>query len=192
MEWLIVLIVVVALAAVVALALTQRRSVALRRRFGPEYERLLAEENGDRRAVETRLRERQKRRDALDIRALPPEACEAYAEQWRETQLHFVDDPVLSLADAGGLVEQVARQRGYPVDDGDEGIEMVSVDHPRLIGHYRAAQAVDARAGDETVPLDDIRSAFRCYRALFNELLRDEQAPRRRLASSAATAREAG
>jgi len=69
---------------------------------------------------------------------------------------------------------------------------MVSVDHPRLIGHYRAAQAVDARAGDETVPLDDIRSAFRCYRALFNELLRDEQAPRRRLASSAATAREAG
>ena len=192
MEWLIVLIVVVALAAVVALALTQRRSVALRRRFGPEYERLLAEENGDRRAVETRLRERQKRRDALDIRALPPEAREAYAEQWRETQLHFVDDPVLSLADAGGLVQQVARQRGYPVDDGDEGIEMVSVDHPRLIGHYRGAQAVDARAGDETVPLDDIRSAFRCYRALFNELLRDEQAPRRRLASSAATAREAG
>jgi hypothetical protein len=173
MEWLIVLIIVVAVVAVAVLVLTQTRSARLRRQFGPEYERLVAEE-GDRRQAEARLRERQERHDELDLHELSPQAAAAYTAHWQDIQVGFVDDPATSLDQARELVHQVARDRGYPMDGSDEGIEMVSVDHPRVVQRYREARAVeDAEA--EQVALDDMRSAFRSYRALFNELLGDHQ-----------------
>lgn len=184
MEWLIVVIVVIALVALVALgalAMTQTRSASLKRRFGPEYDRLVAEE-GDRRSGEARLRERAKRHDALDLRELEPDTAADYAQRWREVQLRFVDDPATSLAEADALVEEVALKRGYPVDQRDEGIEMMAVDHPRVVERYRGARAVHHRSTEETVTLDDLRGAFQSYRSLFDELVGVED-PRRRMAS---------
>lgn len=169
MNWLIVLLVIVALAALGALAVIQVRSTALKRRFGPEYDRIVAEE-GDRRAAEARLRERAKRRQALEIRDLVPAAAAKYAEQWRAAQMRFVDDPAASVRDADALVDLVARERGYPIDRRNEAIEMVSVDYPRLVGHYRVARAIHDRGEGETVTLDDQRMAFRSYRTLFTAL----------------------
>jgi hypothetical protein len=181
MDWLIVILVVIAVAAFGALAMIQTRSTLLKRRFGPEYDRLVAEE-GDRRSAEARLRERAKRRDALEIRDLTPAAASKYTEQWRAAQMRFVDDPAASVADADALVDLVARERGYPVDRRDEAVEMVSVDYPRLVGHYRVARAIHDRSEHETVTLDDLRMAFRSYRALFTELA-GATTPQRRLAS---------
>ncbi|MGH9209891.1 MAG: hypothetical protein ACRD2C_04325 [Acidimicrobiales bacterium] len=178
MEWLIVLFVVAVVVALVVLAATQTRSASLKRRFGPEYDRLLDQE-GDRRSVEGLLRERTRRRAALEVHDLPNAAAAEYTTRWREAQLHFVDDPGASVAEAEALVATVARERGYPVDQPDKGTEMLSVDYPRLIGPYRVARTVHQRNLQQPVGIDDLRMAFRSYRSLFVELLGD-RAPQRR------------
>jgi hypothetical protein len=169
--WVLVIVVAVLLCAVIWLALRQRRTAQLREGFGPEYDRTL-EERGDQRAAEAELRERVQRRRSYDIRELEPEARDRYAARWRETQARFVDQPASTLADADSLVNEVMRERGYPVDDFETQAADVSVDHPGVVEHYRKAHAV--RASDET-STEELREAFVHYRALFAELLGEEK-----------------
>ena len=77
------------------------------------------------------------------------------------------------MDDADRLVQEVMRQRGYPVDDFDERLEMVSVDHPELADNYRVAHAIQLKSGRDTVSVDELREAFQRYRALFDDLLAD-------------------
>ena len=181
MTWLIIVAIVVVL-VVGAVAYLQKRSTALKDRFGPEYERVV-EERGDRRAAEAELRDRAKRHDALELHDLTPEARDRYAEQWQAVQAGFVDDPGRTVAEADALVAQLMRDRGYPVDEWEERYEMVSVDHPELAENYRVAHAVhtgstgDGDGGDAVdVALDDQREAFQRYRSLFDELLAESTA----------------
>jgi hypothetical protein len=172
MTWLVVVLAIVVVLVIAVVASTQLRSRSLRQRFGPEYERLVDEE-GDRRSAEAELRGRVKRRDTLDIIELEPAAREAYTEQWLEVQQRFIDEPEQSVAEADGLVQTVMRERGYPVDEFDERIEMMSVDHPELVDNYRTAHAIQLRSGQQEVSTDDLREAFQRYRSLFAELLAD-------------------
>lgn len=172
MTWVIVVVAVVVVIALAALALAWSRSAALRRRFGPEYDRTVDEEGG-RRAAEASLRDRAKRRDELEIRELSSEARLQFAAQWRDVQSGFVDDPRRAVDDADRLVQQVMRERGYPVDEFDERLEMVTVDHPELAENYRVAHSIQRRGGTDGAPVDDLREAFRRYRALFADLLAD-------------------
>jgi hypothetical protein len=169
--WVLVIVVAVLLCAVIWLVLRRRRTAQLQEGFGPEYDRTL-EERGDQRAAEAELRERVQRRRSYDIRELEPAARERYAERWRHTQAHFVDQPASTLADADALVSEVMRERGYPVDDFETQAADVSVDHPGVVEHYRQAHAV--RASDET-STEELREAFVHYRALFDDLLGDER-----------------
>ena len=175
MTWLIIVAIVVVL-VVGAVAYLQKRSAALKDRFGPEYEHLV-EERGDRRTAEAELRDRAKRHDALELRELTPEARTAYAERWQAVQAGFVDHPARTVAEADALVAEVMRERGYPVDEWEERYEMVSVDHPELAENYRVAHAVHERGAGEDVSLDDRREAFQRYRSLFDELLANGVTP---------------
>jgi hypothetical protein len=170
MTWLIVVLLIVVVLAVGAVAVPQMRSRTLKQRFGPEYDRLV-EEEGDKRRAESTLSERAKRRDALEIHDLDPDVLRAYAEQWREVQERFIDEPQQTVADADTLVQKVMRERGYPVDEFDERIDMVSVDHPELAENYRIAHATQVRTGQEEASTDELREAFQRYRSLFTELL---------------------
>ena len=175
MTWLVVALVVIALAAVGAYVMEKQRSAALKQRFGPEYERALAE-HGDRRAAEAQLRHRLKRRREVDVTDVSPAARERYETRWRLVQAGFVDDPANSVVEAEALVEQLMNERGYTPtagadhdadDDGvDDRYEVVAVDHPQLVEHHRAAQGVAP-----TAPVDDLRAAFLHHRALFQVLL---------------------
>jgi hypothetical protein len=176
MTWLIVLLVIIALVAIGVLGYGQARSRRLQQRFGPEYDRLVAEE-GDRRRAEAELSEMAKRRDALELDTLDPDAARAYAEQWRAVQERFIDDPRQSVAEADALVQQVMRDRGYPVDGYDERVEMVVVDHPDLAGDYRTAHAIQERSEQGDASTDDLRDAFQLYRSLFAELLTESDDP---------------
>lgn len=167
---LVVLAVVVITIAVVALE-KKRRSAALRRRFGPEYDRAV-DEHGERRAAEAELRGRVKRRADLHLRELSPAARDQYVAEWRAVQARFVDEPRESIVEAERLVDRLAADRGYPAED---RLEMLAVDHPRPVDDHRVAHEV-VRQGDRDesdVAIDDLRAAFVRHRRLFEALVED-------------------
>lgn len=175
----IVLVVVVLALFGVALwlYLQKRRSDRLRKSFGPEYDRA-RQEHPDRRATDRALAERQERVEKLHIRALLPEERDRFHERWRAAQVQFVDDPAGATRAADGLVAEVMQARGYPVGDFEQRAADVSVDHPRVVEHFRAAHAIvrrHERENDHDAPdSEGLRQAFVDYRALFDDLLVDD------------------
>ena len=72
--------------------LQKRRSDRLHTKFGPEYERTLAE-YGDQRKAESELESREKRIEKYEIRGLTREERERFAESWKSAQARFVANP---------------------------------------------------------------------------------------------------
>jgi len=172
MAILIVAIIVIALIVVALLLMRQRRSQQLQEGFGPEYERTVEERGGDRREAEAELRERQQRRQKFEVRELEPAARDRYAERWRAAQRRFVDEPAPAVGEADALVMEVMRDRGYPVaDEFEQRAADVSVDHPEVVEHYRAAHDISGRATAGDASTEDLRQAMVHFRALFVELL---------------------
>lgn len=115
-RWIVIAVVVIVVIAAAVVIAQRRRSQGLRERFGPEYDRT-AQEMGSPRRAEVELARRENRYRSLDIRPLTPGARDRYAESWRAVQAKFVDDPGAAVTDADRLVNEVMRDRGYPVDD---------------------------------------------------------------------------
>jgi hypothetical protein len=169
--WILIAIGAVVLVALVAWsAVRTRRTRALRKGFGPEYDRTVADAPSKREA-EAELAERQKRREKLEVKPLSPESRERYVESWRATQARFVDDPGAAIAEADVLIQQVMRERGYPVEDFDQRAADVSVDHPEVVSNYRAAHGISKAHEREKASTEDLRQAMVHYRSLFAELL---------------------
>jgi hypothetical protein len=163
---------VVVIAAVAWAAARRRSSHHLQDRFGPEYDRTI-EGAGNRREAEAELRERERRREELNIVPLDEQRRALYTEQWAGIQQRFVDAPTESVAEADVLVMQVMRDRGYPVDDFDRRASDISVDHPDVVDHYRSAHDTAGRSRTAGVDTEELREAVVHYRALFEALLED-------------------
>jgi hypothetical protein len=183
-SWVWVLIaaaVVVLLAVTVWQAVRRRRTTRLRQQFGPEYDRTLRGADS-RRDAEAELQARGERRRQLELRPLGPMARDRYLQSWRTVQAQFVDDPQRAVVVADGLIESVMVERGYPVENFEERVADVSVDHPQVVESYREGHRLaQASANGST---EDLRRAMRHYRALFDELVEpsaDEQTTRGRL-----------
>lgn len=168
--WILVAVVVVLIAAIAWVMTRSRRQRAhLKDRFGPEYERTV-ERAGSRKDAERDLLHREERREELDIRPLERVEREEYLARWEAMQGTFVDAPAVAVREADLLLQDVMRTRGYPVEDFEERAATVSVDHPRVVDHYRAAHRVAERQGAEDVSTEDLRQALLHYRQLFEEL----------------------
>ncbi|WP_329534384.1 hypothetical protein OG568_34535 [Streptomyces sp. NBC_01450] len=173
----IALIVIVAVAVVAAaLILLARRPQGgrtLRRRFGPEYDRAVAQHDGDARAAERDLAERVKRHGALRERPLEPAARDEYAARWGAVQERFVDSPQEAVAEADRLVAELAGARGFP--DGEryeEQLDALSVHHGHHVhGYRRVHQATYAPVSDAHGGTEELRASVVEARALFEELL---------------------
>ena len=165
------------LVLVAVLSVTGRkRTERLKKHFGPEYERAV-DDAGDQRAGEQELVARERKRQKLDIVPLSPEAHAMYAEDWRTVQTAFVDDPSRATGDADRLVTQVMRERGYPIDDFDQRASDISVDHPDMVEHYRAAHTLHLAQEQGDIGTEAQRQAFVHYRALFEQLLGTDLEP---------------
>jgi hypothetical protein len=161
----------VMLVMVIFLMVTGRkRTKRLKKHFGPEYERVV-DEADDQRAGEEELVARERKRQELDIVALSQEAQARYVEQWRTVQTAFVDSPSRAVGDADRLVTLVMRERGYPIDDFDQRAADISVDHPDMVEHYRAAHTLHLAQEQGDIGTEAQREAFVHYRALFEKLL---------------------
>jgi hypothetical protein len=170
-EVLVIVAGVVILAAIAAYFYSrQKRSQLLRRRFGPEYDRVVRQEQSVRRA-EGVLAFREQARETLDIRPLSREDQAAFANRWKTVQRTFVDDPSAAVLQADQLITEVMRQCGYPVASFERRAEIASVDYPLVVQNYRAAHEVALRQGKGEATTEDLRKAMIHYRSLFDELL---------------------
>ena len=98
-----------------------------------------------------------------------------------------MDRPTEALGGADRIVQEVMKERGYPVDDFEQRSADLSVDHPTLVPNYRDAHSTSKQAASGDATTEDMRQAMQKYRSLFEELLerdsgthdaeRDDQEP---------------
>jgi len=172
----ILVVVVLVVAAVVAVAVVAGRRRRLQSRFGPEYDRVVAEQDS-RSAAERELRERERRHSELELRALPIQVRQLYATGWAEVQARFVDDPAAAVGEADELVTRLAAERGYPTEDYEDQLATLSVEHARTLGHYRDAHAISVKQARGEATTEELRQALVHYRALFADLLGEQPVP---------------
>ena len=168
----VIVLVIVLLVVIAAILLGVRaaRRRKLRKTFGPEYDRVVAD-TGSRTDAEKELLERQKRHAELELRELTPESKARYSAAWEEAQIQFVDNPGQAVATADDLVTDLIAERGYPTGDYDDQLANLSVDHARTLGHYRDAHEISRRSRNGEASTEDLRQALVHYRALFADLL---------------------
>jgi hypothetical protein len=147
--WVLIAVAAVVVVGLTAMAVRQRRTTALRQRFGPEYDRAVEAREG-RQAAEADLRDREKARARLDIKPLPEDMRVRFAQEWRDLQERFVDQPSDAVVGADRLVYRVMEARGYPMGDFDAQADLVSVDHPEVVENYRFAHGIHERAQAKT------------------------------------------
>jgi hypothetical protein len=187
----IITIVVVIVIAVIALAaFTMLRRQRLQRRFGPEYDRVVAEQP-DRSAAERELRAREQRHADLELKALSPDEQQRYRQEWTGVQAAFVEDPARAVNAADDLVTRVMSDRGYPTGDFDDRLQTLSVEHARTLDHYRKAHAVSVANLRGEASTEQLRQAVVHYRTLAGDLLGvDDVSPRHTATSNRNDGRE--
>jgi hypothetical protein len=175
-----IVIAVIAVLLIVWAVVRQQRTAKLRKRFGPEYDRVV-HERGPRKAEATLL-EREKRIEKFPIRALTSDEREGFITEWRVVQSRFVDDPKGAVSEADILVERVMEVRGYPISDFEQRAADISVTHPHVVNNYRAAHQIALRHQQGQATTEDLRQAMIYYRSLFEDLLEPPTGPRREVA----------
>jgi hypothetical protein len=162
---------IILVAVMVAFTMRRRRSDQLKQHFGPEYDRTVDQQQGDRHRAEAKLVEREKRVEAFPLRELSPIDREGYAMEWATVQRRFVDDPSAAVGTADRLVGRVMTDRGYPMTDFEQRAADISVSHPSVVQNYRTAHDIFVRHSDDKATTEDLRQAMVHYRSLFDELL---------------------
>jgi len=166
----IVAIIVLVVGAIIAVYFQRRRTEKLRLRFGPEYERSIAE-SGDRRRAEAQLEKRAERVEKYHLRPLTADDRSRFTEQWDRVQAHFVDAPAGAVAEADQLLGDIVATCGYPMGDFEQRAADISVDHPVVVQNYRSAHDIAIRQAKGQASTEDLRRAMIHYRALFEDLV---------------------
>jgi hypothetical protein len=150
----------------------ERQRRALEDQFGPEYAHTV-DVTGDKKQAEANLKNRVEQRKSLSVQPLSPAQRDRYQQEWRHVQAAFVDAPGRALGQADSLITSVMVARGYPVQDFEEQAEIVSVDHPLVVQHYRQAHGIYVAGQLGDVTTDELRQGFVSFRKLFSELVAD-------------------
>jgi hypothetical protein len=176
----IIAIIVVALAvmafSIVVFAIARHnarmRRAQLQDRFGPEYDHTV-ESLGSRSRADNELVQRAKRVEHFRFRDLSSADRARFGAEWNRIQLQFVDDPAVAVTAANELINEVMRARGYPVEHYEQRVADLSVEHPAVVQHYRAAHELSRSVHNGTVDTENLRQAVVHYRVLFADLLQE-------------------
>ena len=162
---------------------------ALKRRFGPEYARAVADHDGDTRAAEQELGKRVKEHGLLTQQPLTPAARERYMTRWATVQEHFVESPQQGVIEADALLARLAKDRGFP--DGErfeDQIAALSVHHAHYVKGYRSMHT----AAHEPSGTEDMREVMVDARCLFEALVTEQPVSPPRPSAPTAEARRRG
>lgn len=170
-----VVLLVLILAAIGAFIQRRReRTLALRNRFGSEYDRAVLK-HGSAREAEGKLADRETRVEALKIRELGVTERERFVAEWHMAQSRFVDHPRMAVTEADDLINALLEARGYPQAGFEQRAADVSVNYPRVMENYRTAHSIAVRLGQVEATTEELRTAMIQYRDIFDDLL---QAPK--------------
>lgn len=163
--------VVVVLAVVMLLSRGARksRSAALRDQYGTEYDHAVRNA-GNRKRAEHDLITRAEEVKRYDIHPLSAADRDRFRADWQRIEMRFVERPTTAVAEADELVADIMRVQGYPTGDFEKHAAQLSVNHPRVVEHYRAGHKVMGGAPG-SASTEDLRQALLHYRALFDELI---------------------
>ena len=165
---------VVIVTLIVGRQLAKARSAKLQRRFGPEYDHAV-EQLGSATRAERELEQREKRVMHFKFNELNEAQRASFAGKWNEIQGRFVDDPAVAVTAANELINEVMRARGYPTLSFDQRVADLSVEHPTVVQHYRAAHELSRSVFNGNVDTEQLRQALVHYRMLFTELLHESR-----------------
>ncbi|MDR3750378.1 MAG: hypothetical protein P4K94_02720 [Terracidiphilus sp.] len=166
-----VLVIVIAVAGYVEHRRT--KTLALRNRFGSEYDRAVLK-NGSRGEAESKLADRETRVETLEIRDLGATERERFMTEWYTVQARFVDHPKASVTEADDLISALLEARGYPQVSFEQRAADLSVSYPRVMENYRVAHAIAVRLGQVEATTEQLRTAMIQYRAIFDELVQPQ------------------
>ena len=176
-----VIVILVVIAVAIWLYMRQRRTEQLVGQFGPEYGPAV-KEYGSRERAESALESRAERVQQLNIHSLSAPDRTRFADQWRDVQSQFVDSPEHAVAEADNLITEAMQARGYPMGDFEQRAADISVDHPRVVEHYRAGHELASRSAQGNASTEDLRQAMVHYRALFEDILGTSETATRKAA----------
>jgi len=148
----------------------KQQASRLQPRLGLHYGRTFGD-LGSRAKAESELKARESQGENLKIVALSAAEAARFSQSWSALQGRFVDNPKGVVLEADQLVRELMLARGYPVVDFERRAADISVDHPAVVDHYRAAQAIAVRDQRGEADTEEQREAAVHYRALFDELL---------------------
>lgn len=159
-------VVVIILVVLIVLGVRRRRErESLRARFGPEYDRTVAE-RGSKRAAVRDLKEREALHEQLRLRDLNDADRDLLRRHMATLQYRFVEDPGDVLLQTGRIATEVLRARGYPVnEDRDRALRLFSVDHPDEAGYVR-----DVIQGTHGRDVGHMRDTFLGVRHVLQEI----------------------
>jgi hypothetical protein len=170
----VIVVLAVVVIAAVPFAMSRVRRSRLRRRFGPEFDRLAAE-HGDPRAADLELAERQRDHDALELRPLAAPDRDRYATAWTEAQETFVEDPQAAVRQAEQIITDLLAEIGYPAQDRDQQLALASVDHAKGLAEYRQGLELlndgTAQNAGDAASTEALRQAMQHYRVFFEDVL---------------------
>ncbi|RYZ01273.1 MAG: hypothetical protein EOO73_36095 [Myxococcales bacterium] len=150
----------------------RRRREQLQRQFGPEYERTVARV-GDVTEAERELEERTRRVEHFHFHELSPVERARFATRWNTIQAGFAVDPAVAVTATNELINEVMRARGYPTLSFEQRVADLSVEHPLVVEHYRAAHDFSGSVFNGVADTERLRQALVHYRKLFVELLHE-------------------
>lgn len=177
-----VLIVVVLIAISAYLEHRKTKSLGLRKRFGAEYDRAVTK-FGTSHKAEARLADRESRVVALKIRNLGAPEHDRFASEWNTVQSRFVDHPKAAVTEANDLINSLLAARGYTGSGFEQRADDLSVAYPHVVENYRLAHAVAVRLADNEASTEELRITMINYRAIFDELLLEQEPSKSKVAA---------
>lgn len=148
--WIVIAAVVVIAIVAILLVVNRRsgrvRTERLRSRFGREYDRTV-EREGSTSKAEKELEARLERRGTFSLRQLSTERRQELLVRWEDVQASFVDGPESAVRTAEVLVDEAARDRGYPDADSEQRLRDLAFDHSDEVHRYREATETGGRGG---------------------------------------------
>jgi len=168
--WMVFIVAAVVLLAAGWIIYDRQRSKRLQQRFGPAYDQTVSE-IGNRRRAEAQLQWREVHARQLRERPLNSSDRERFRSLWKRCQARFVDDPAGAVDEAGDLLIEVMRTRGYAADNFNERTTDIAAAYPQHAEGYRRASEILESQRRGPVSTDKLRTAFLDYRDMFEDLI---------------------